>query len=78
MARHSRAGASASAFEEPLSSLAEMERTHVLHVTDRVDGNRGRASRILGISERHLYRLLRKYGRPAGEPPGDGAAPAPD
>ncbi len=76
--RAPRGRADPAAPEEPLASLAEMEQAHVLRVTDRVDGNRGRASRILGISERHLYRLLRKYGRPAGEPSDDGAAPAGD
>ena len=47
--------------------LREVMHRHVLAVLRKVGGNRGRAARILGISERNLYRLLSKYGR-SGEP----------
>lgn len=45
-----------------LPSLAELERGHVEKVLDSVGGHRGRAARILGISERNLYRKLKAYG----------------
>ncbi|MBT8398022.1 MAG: sigma 54-interacting transcriptional regulator, partial [Gemmatimonadetes bacterium] len=46
----------------PLQSLAELERGHVEKVLDSVGGHRGKAARILGISERNLYRKLKAYG----------------
>jgi DNA-binding NtrC family response regulator len=42
-------------------SLREMQRRHVLSVVEKVGGNRTVAARILEISERNLYRLLKKY-----------------
>jgi len=56
--------------EEPASEnrereglpLEQVQRQHVLSVLDRVGGNRARAAAQLGISERNLYRLLRRYG----------------
>ncbi|MFI5395906.1 MAG: sigma-54-dependent transcriptional regulator [Candidatus Binatia bacterium] len=50
--------------EEP--SLREAQRRYVLSVMERVGGNRARAARILQISERNLYRLLRRYARQPG------------
>jgi DNA-binding NtrC family response regulator len=47
---------------DPLPSLDELERAHVEKVLRRVDGHRGNAARILGISERNLYRKLKAYG----------------
>jgi len=44
--------------------LAEVERRHVLAVMDRVGGNRAQAARVLGISERNLYRMLKRYSSP--------------
>lgn len=58
-----------SADEEP--SLREVQRRYVLSVMERVGGNRAQAARILQVSERNLYRLLRRYAE-AGEAP-DGA-----
>jgi two-component system response regulator HydG len=46
---------------ETLPSLAELERAHVERVLRSVDGHRGNAARILGISERNLYRKLRDF-----------------
>ena len=46
-------------------SLREAQRRYVLSVMARVGGNRAQAARILQISERNLYRLLRRYTRPA-------------
>ena len=53
-------------------SLREMQRRYVLSVMERVGGNRAQAARLLGISERTLYRLLGRYARQA--PPLGGAA----
>lgn len=44
-------------------SLREAQRRHVLSVMERMGGNRAQAARILQISERNLYRLLRRYAR---------------
>ncbi len=48
--------------EEPLPTLEEMERRHVERALRATGGHRGQAARILGISERNLYRKLREYG----------------
>lgn len=45
--------------ERDLPSLAELERAHLERVLRSVGGHRGRAARILGISERNLYRKLK-------------------
>jgi DNA-binding NtrC family response regulator len=45
-----------------LPSLAELERAHIERVLRSVDYHRSRAARILGISERNLYRKIREYG----------------
>ena len=47
-----------------LPSLADLERTHIERVLRSVEGHRGRAASILGISERNLYRKIRDYGLP--------------
>ncbi|MFA6110267.1 MAG: sigma-54 dependent transcriptional regulator [Candidatus Latescibacterota bacterium] len=52
----------ASDLPEPLPTLAELERAHVERVVQQTSGHRGKAARILGISERNLYRKLREYG----------------
>ncbi|MGW8268186.1 MAG: sigma-54-dependent transcriptional regulator [Longimicrobiales bacterium] len=44
-----------------LPSLEELERAHVERVLRAVDGHRSSAARILGISERNLYRKLKSY-----------------
>jgi DNA-binding NtrC family response regulator len=51
-----------------LVSIDEAVRRHVRFVLDRVDGNRARAAEILGVSERHLYRLLQQDGQDAVTP----------
>ncbi len=43
-------------------TIAELERQHILAVLERVDGNRSRASEVLGIPRRTLYRRLEEYG----------------
>ncbi len=40
-------------------SMQEAELLHVRHVLGLCDNNKRRAAKILGISERHIYRLLR-------------------
>jgi DNA-binding NtrC family response regulator len=47
-------------------SLREVQRRYVLSVMERVGGNRAQAAGILHISERTLYRLLRRYARQSG------------
>ncbi|HTM26077.1 MAG TPA: sigma-54 dependent transcriptional regulator [Vicinamibacterales bacterium] len=47
---------------EGLSTLRQMERTHIARALSISDGHRAHAARILGISERNLYRKLRVYG----------------
>jgi DNA-binding NtrC family response regulator len=44
-------------------SLREAQRRHVLSVLRGAAGNRAQAARTLQISERNLYRLLRRYSR---------------
>jgi len=44
-----------------LPSLAEVERVHMERVLRSVAGHRGNAARILGISERNLYRKLKEF-----------------
>jgi DNA-binding NtrC family response regulator len=43
-------------------TLDELERSHIEQVLRAESGHRGRAARLLGISERNLYRKLREYG----------------
>jgi DNA-binding NtrC family response regulator len=50
------------AAEEAVLTLQEMERRHVELALRRTEGHRGNAARLLGISERNLYRKLREYG----------------
>jgi DNA-binding NtrC family response regulator len=49
-------------------TLEEMERRHIEGVLSRSDWHQGRASEILGISPKTLYRKMREYGfrRPGG------------
>jgi two-component system response regulator HydG len=44
-----------------LLPLSEVERRHVLHVLQAVDGNKRLAARILGLDRRTLYRRLDQY-----------------
>jgi DNA-binding NtrC family response regulator len=43
-------------------TLEQMERAYIERILVQVEGHRGRAARLLGISERNLYRKLREYG----------------
>jgi DNA-binding NtrC family response regulator len=44
-----------------LPSLVDLERAHIARVLRSVGGHRGNAARVLGISERNLYRKLKEY-----------------
>jgi DNA-binding NtrC family response regulator len=45
-----------------LATLEELEHAHIETALRAAHGNRGQAARVLGISERNLYRKLRAYG----------------
>jgi DNA-binding NtrC family response regulator len=45
-----------------LPTLDELERTHIRLALEAAGGHRGNAARILGVSERNLYRKLRGHG----------------
>jgi transcriptional regulator with GAF, ATPase, and Fis domain len=44
-----------------LPTLQEAERAHIRQALEASRGHRGNAARILGISERNLYRKLREH-----------------
>jgi two-component system response regulator AtoC len=48
--------------ESPLHSLRDAERAHIVRVLQQVDGHRGQAAAVLGISERQLYRKIHDHG----------------
>ncbi|HHO51923.1 MAG TPA: sigma-54-dependent Fis family transcriptional regulator [Deltaproteobacteria bacterium] len=52
---------------EPLLSLAEIERRHVLRVLQQVGGNKAEAARILGIGRKTLYRKIEGWGLAVGQ-----------
>jgi DNA-binding NtrC family response regulator len=43
-------------------TAAEVEREHIRATLEKVDGNRARAARMMGIGERTLYRKIKEYG----------------
>ena len=45
--------------------LAEIEKRHILRVLSSTDGNKTRASHILGIDTKTLYNKLKSYGASA-------------
>lgn len=47
---------------EDLPSLDELERRYVIHVLQTVGGSRTRASEVLGIDRRTLYRMAERFG----------------
>ena len=48
--------------DAPLPTLQEAERMHIQQALEASKGHRGYAAKILGISERNLYRKLREHG----------------
>ncbi len=46
---------------EKLPTLEEMERTHIERALHQSGGHRGNAAKLLGVSERNLYRKLKDY-----------------
>ncbi len=52
----------ASVQKTELPTLADAERAHIREAIESCKGHRGNAAKILGISERNLYRKLREYG----------------
>ena len=49
-----------------LPTLEQLEVAHIRRALDASAGHRGNAARILGISERNLYRKLKEYGLISG------------
>ena len=43
-------------------SLEQIEREYLRQVMAKHCGNRQKTAAVLGISERHIYRLIEKYG----------------
>ena len=58
-----------------LLRLDEVERRHVLRVVEECQGHRHKAAKILGISERNLYRKLKEFEGEASPPEEEPAAP---
>jgi DNA-binding NtrC family response regulator len=54
--------------DEEMLSLAEVHRTHVHRILEKVGGNKTEAARILGINRATLYRLLSQSGSDKGPP----------
>jgi DNA-binding NtrC family response regulator len=48
--------------QPPLLTLAEVERQHILHVLERLGGNKKAAAESLGIDRSTLYAKLKTYG----------------
>jgi DNA-binding NtrC family response regulator len=47
-----------------LPTLQEMEKEHIERALRATEGHRGKAAKILGMSERNLYRKIRELGLP--------------
>jgi len=47
---------------DPLPTLEDLERSHIEAALTATGGHRGETARILGISERNLYRKLKEHG----------------
>ncbi|HUH01395.1 MAG TPA: sigma-54 dependent transcriptional regulator [Kofleriaceae bacterium] len=54
--------------DEPLPTLAEVERRYVMRVLTAVKGNKTRAAQVLGVDRRTLYRQIRRLGIDKREP----------
>jgi DNA-binding NtrC family response regulator len=60
---------------EALPTLQEVYHRHIQSVLDKVGGNRAQAARLLGVSERTFYRLLKRSGQDSPEPGSGTEAP---
>jgi DNA-binding NtrC family response regulator len=60
--RPARAQPGDEAHDQSLLTLEKLEQAHIETVLRASRGHRGHAARVLGISERNLYRKLRTYG----------------
>jgi two-component system response regulator HydG len=61
-------GAATASPDEPLQTLADVERGHVLRVLERVGGSPLEAARVLGVGRTTLWRKLKGWGiEPAAE-----------
>ena len=49
---------------ETFATLDELERAHIESALRATNGHRSHAAKILGISERNLYRKLKEHGLP--------------
>ncbi|MEW6542124.1 MAG: sigma-54 dependent transcriptional regulator [Nitrospirota bacterium] len=47
---------------EPLATLDEMEKRHLLKALRETGGNKARAAKLLGIDRRTLYRMAERFG----------------
>jgi two-component system response regulator HydG len=56
------ASAPAAAGGQPPSSLAEIERDHLVRALQQAGGNKSEAARMLGLSRRAFYRRLERHG----------------
>ncbi|MGE0709227.1 MAG: sigma-54-dependent transcriptional regulator [Planctomycetota bacterium] len=65
--RQPRARAWSEPHEVELLPLEAVERRHILGVLGALGGNKARASSVLGIGRKTLYRKLAQYGSPAAE-----------
>jgi DNA-binding NtrC family response regulator len=61
-AAHAASSTAPAPAEAPLPTLEQVEREHVERALRVAEGRRARAAKLLGISERNLYRKLREYG----------------
>jgi two-component system response regulator HydG len=48
--------------DREILTVEEMERRHIVHVMNKVEGNKTRAAKLLGFDRRTLYRKLERYG----------------
>ena len=52
----------AQSFQAPITTLADIERAHIMRVLDHCGGNKKATAEILGIDRSTLYAKLRNYG----------------
>jgi DNA-binding NtrC family response regulator len=50
------------AAQAPAASLHDVEAQHIAELLERHAGSRRKVAQVLGISERTLYRKLKRYG----------------